>query len=110
MRGFSLMAFDIFQTESATLRKVGVDNFGNVTNLESYSCRIDPTLGKEVRFDKDGEQVRGRDTVLDGLPELDQTHDRWELDFRGRKYNVERLTGMPAIGSNKPQHYEVLLR
>ena len=104
------MSFAIFQTESATLQKIGTDKFGNRTILESYNCRIDPTLGKEIRFDKDGEQVRGRDTVLDGLPELDQTHDRWELDFRGRTYNVERLTGYPAIGSNKPDHYEVLLR
>lgn len=104
------MRFSAFQTETATLRKVGIDNFGDTTDLETYECRIDPTLGKSVTFDKDGEQVRGRETVLDDLPELDLNHDRWELDFRGRKYNVEELTPMPKIGETKPQHYEVLLR
>lgn len=104
------MSFAVFQTESATLRRVDVDKFGNTETIETFDCNIDPTLGKEVSFDKDGNQVRGRKAVIDGLPVLDQTHDRWELDFRGRTYNVEHLTGFPAIGSNKPQHYEVMLR
>ena len=104
------MSFSVFQTESATLRKVGTDAYGDVSTIESYPCSIDPTLGKEVRFDSEGEQVRGRETVLDDLPEIDLNHDRYEVDFRGRTYIVERLTGFPAIGGTKPQHYEVLLR
>lgn len=103
------MSFSQFQTAEGTLRKVGTDNFGDTTTIETYECRIDPTLGKEVRFDNEGEQVRGRQTVLDGLPELDQTHDRWELDFRGKTYHVEKLTGFPAIGRRESEHYEVTL-
>ena len=104
------MAFDIFQSDTGVLRKIGSDEFGTETDLESYDCMVDPVFGFKRSFDRDGEQIQGKTTVLDGLPELDLSHRKWRLDYKGNTYRVEDFVPFPAIGSNKPNHYEVLLR
>ena len=103
------MAFSVFQTATGTLRKVSTDNFGNKTNVASYTVNVDPVFGFKRGFDRDGEQVTGKTTVLDGLPELDLSHNQWELDYKNNTYLVNDLVPFPAIGSNEPEHYEVML-
>ena len=110
MRGLKDMAFSKFQTAEGTLRKVGTDNFGNTTNLETYPCGVDPVFGFKRGFDKDGETISGKTTILDGLPELDLSHKQWELDYNGNSYNIEDLVPFPPIGSNEPSHYEIMIR
>lgn len=103
------MSFNIFQTDVGVLRKVGVDNFGNKTNLAVYDCMVDPVFGFKRGFSRDGEQITGKSTVIDGVPELDLSHRQWELDFKGNTYRVHDFVPYPRIGSNEPEHYEVML-
>ena len=109
MQGFKYMEFNVFQTATGTLRKVSTDNFGNKTNVETYTVNVDPAFGFKHGFDRDGQRITGKSTVLDGLPEIDISHRQWELDYNGNTYRIEDLVPYPAIGSNKPQHYEVML-
>jgi len=103
------MSFSPFQTATGTLRKVGTDNLGNKTNLETYTVNLDPVFGFKRGFDRDGEHITGKTTVLDGLPELDLSHNKWELDYNDNTYLVNDLVPFPAIGSNEPEFYEVIL-
>lgn len=103
------MSYDEFQTDTGTLRKIVTDNFGDPSVDASYSCRVDPVFGFKRGFNREGEQITGKTTVLDDLPTLDLSHRKWRLDYNGNEYNVEDLTPVPEIGSNVPNHYEVML-
>lgn len=103
------MSFSAFQTASGTLRKIDTDNFGDPVVLAEYPVDLDPVFGFKRGFNREGEQITGKSTTLDGLPQLDLSHLKWELDYKGNTYKVEDLVPFPKIGSNEPEHYEVLL-
>jgi hypothetical protein len=102
--------FDIFQTATATMEKVTTDGFGDETVASSFSVEIDPVLGKKQTYTKEQEQVTGLSTVISPNSNIDLSHDRWNLVYDGRTYQIEELEPFYKIGTNDISHYQVIIR
>lgn len=104
------MIYDAFQTATGTLQQIDTDEFGDEVVVNSFPCQVDPVFGFRRGFNEQNEQITGRTTILDGLPEIDLSHRRGKLQYEGNEYQIEDLTPFPSIGSNVPDHYEVMLQ
>lgn len=109
MHGLWLMVYNIFQTETATLQKIGVNNFGNETVLSTQTVKIDPVFGWKQMYNKDGQQFQGLKSIISDV-DFDIEHDVWRLTYKGRNYRVEEMLPMYSIGGNVLEHIEIVFR
>lgn len=103
------MAFSVFQTETAILKEMTTDGYGQETVVTSFSVDIDPVLGYKRTFSTDGEEITGVQTIISPNVNIDVTKV-YKLDYNGRTYQVERMIPFYSIGGNILEHVEVLLR
>lgn len=106
------MAFNVFQTESGTLKKITTDDFGDESSV-NYTVKIDPVFGNKRAYTNQGEEISGHSTIITSptlQQDFDLTHKRWDLEYKGKTYTIERYTPYYAIGSNKLEHIELVLR
>jgi hypothetical protein len=104
------MVYKIFQTATATLKEMSVDNFGNNTVVKSFAVEIDPVLGYKKGFNAQGEEITGVSTIITATDDIDVTKRTYHLDYLGRTYRVEQMIPYYSIGANILEHVEVLLR
>ena len=104
------MAFDIFQTASATLKEKEVNNFGDDVVVKSFTVQIDPVLGYKRGFNNQGEEIGGISTIITATSDIDITKRNYTLEYAGREYRVEQMVPFYSIGSSVLEHVEVLLR
>lgn len=104
------MAFEVFNTTTATMKKITTDGYGDQTVASSFTVEIDPVLGKKNRFDDEGEIYTGLQTIITAHDSIDVTHDKWQLEYNGRNYQIEEMLPMYSIGGNVLEHVEVVLR
>lgn len=104
------MSYSIFQTTTATMKKMTTDGFGKDTASLSFTVKIDPGLGKKTEYNTDGQMYTGLSTVITAHDSFDVTHDNWRLDYNGREYQIEDMVPMYSIGGNVLEHVEVTLR
>lgn len=105
-----MSAFDIFQTATATMQKITVDGYGDETVSTSFSVDIDPVLGRERIFTQEQEEIEGYETIISPNSNIDLSHDRWNIVYNGRTYQVEGIEPFYAIGTSDISHYQVTLR
>jgi len=105
-----MSAFDIFQTVEATMKKITVDGFGDETASTTFTVDIDPVLGRRRIFTNDQEEIEGFETVISPNSNIDLTHERWDLTYNGRTYQIEGLEPFYVIGTDEIDHYEATLR
>ena len=105
-----MSAFDIFQTATATMEKITTDGFGDESVSTSFTVDIDPVLGRERIFTKEQEEVEGFETIISPNDNIDLSHDRWNLVYDGRTYQIEGIEPFYDIGTSTISHYEVTLR
>jgi hypothetical protein len=87
-----------------------VDGYGDETVDESFSVDIDPDLGKVQTYDIDGNVVEGKQTFISPHDSIDISHDHWELEYNGRKYDINELQPRHDIGTNNLDHIRAILR
>lgn len=104
------MGFNAFQTATATLKKITKDGFGDETVASSFTVEIDPVLGKRRVYTMENEEITGRTTIISPHDSIDVSHDRWDLEYDGRNYQIEQLTPFYTIGTNTLEHVEAVLR
>lgn len=104
------MSFDVFQTVTATMQKITTDGFGDETVDSSFTVDIDPVLGRDRIFTQEQEEIEGYSTVVSPHSSIDLTHDRWNLVYNGRTYQVEGIEPFYTIGTTDIEHYEVTIR
>lgn len=104
------MPFEIFQTVTATMNKIKIDGSGDKSVLGSFSVDIDPVLGRKRIFTQDQEEIEGMETVISPNSNIDLSHDRWELVYNGRTYQIESIEPYYDIGTTTVRHYEVTMR
>lgn len=106
------MAFSVFQTETATLKKITLDGFGDPSSV-SYTVEVDPVFGNKRTYTNEGEEITGHSTLITSptlQTDFDLNHNRWNLLYKGREYNVERYVPFYTIGTNNLEHIELVLR
>lgn len=104
--------FDIFQTETATLKKVSLNGAGDETVDDSFSVEIDPVFGWSRTFSQENEETDGQSTIISGdnlESNWDESHRRWKLDYKGHEYMVENPTPIYTPGTNTIEHIEITL-
>lgn len=104
------MVYDIFQTATATLQKKGSTASGDETVISSQSVSVDPLLGWKNMYDSQGNIFRGASTILSDVADVDVSHLRYDLVYKGRTYQVEQMSPIYSIGGNVLEHLEVVLR
>lgn len=107
------MRFSDFQSETATLKKMDTDGFGDPVELDSFEVEIDPDFGIE-RFNNDeGEEITGRKTTItsDTLQDdFDPSHYNWDLNYKGKTYHIEQFFPRHDLsGNNNLEFVEVIL-
>jgi len=102
--------FDIFQTATATMKKITTDYAGDETVANSFSVEIDPVFGWNVSHLEDGTETEGRTTTVSTNSNIDISHDKWELDYNGRNYQIKTIDPIYDIGTDNISHFEVELR
>lgn len=104
------MVFDIFQTETGTLQKKAGSASGDETIISSLTVSVDPVFGWKNMYDSQGNIYRGASTVLSDVADVDVAHNRYDLIYKGRTYQVEQMLPVYSIGGNVLEHIEVILR
>jgi len=102
--------YDIFMTATATMNKMVVDGFGDETVDSSFTVDIDPVLGRDRIFTTEEEYVDGFNTVIAYNENVDLTHDKWQLVYNGRTYQIEGIEPFYTVGTLNIEHFEVTLR
>ena len=105
-----MSAFDIFQTETGTLQKKGSSASGDETVISSQSVNVDPVFGWKNMYDSQGNIFRGASTILSDVADVDVSHLRYDLVYKGRTYQVEQMLPVYSIGGNVLEHLEVIVR
>lgn len=105
-----MLSYGKYQTGTGVLRQIGTGPGGDEFDIDTFACRVDPVFGFKTAFTQNNEQITGKTTILDGLPEIDLSHRRWKLDYNGNSYVVADLVPFPLPGTNVPSHYEVMLQ
>lgn len=104
------MAFNVFQTATATLKRTERDKFGDESVVESFVVDIDPVLGYKRVFSDNGEVITGRTTIITPTENVDVSKRVYVLEYLGNTYQVESMIPYYSIGGNVLQHIEVILR
>lgn len=99
-----------FQTATATMKKITTDGYGDETVASSFTVSIDPVLGKKVTHDRDGQVFTGLTTLVTDIDSFDITHDRWNLNYNGREYQIQEVVPFYSIGGNVLEHLELVLK
>lgn len=105
-----MSVFDIFQTTTATMRKITTDGYGDESVSESFTVSIDPDVSKTQTYDIDGNVISAKQTFISAHDSIDLTHDKWELQYNGNIYDVKELEPRHDIGTNNVDHIRVILR
>lgn len=105
-----MSVFTQFQTATATMKKITKNGFGDETVSLSFTVEIDPVLGKRRVYTKENEEITGRTTIITPHDSIDVSHERWDLEYDGRDYQIEQLTPFYTIGTNELEHVECVLR
>ena len=106
------MTFTDFQSESATVRKIGTDRYGDESTLDTFTVEIDPVFGFKRVFSKENEEITGRSTIITATnlqSKFDLTHTNWKLDYNGRTHNIEQVTPFYTIGTTRLEFLELVL-
>ena len=104
------MSFAIFQTDTATMRKITTDGYGDESVSSSFTVDVDPDITKMQMYDIDGNVVSAKQTFISNHPSIDLTHDKWELEYNGSTYDIKELEPRHDIGTNNIDHLRVILR
>lgn len=104
------MSFAIFQTATATMRKITTDGYGDETVSESFAVDVDPDLAKTQVYDIDGNVVSAKQTFISNHSSIDLSHNKWELQYNGSTYDIKEMYPRHDIGTNNLDHIRVILR
>ncbi len=104
------MAFDVFQTATATMSRKEADSFGDDSVVESFTVDIDPVLGRKRVFTDENEEITGLSTVISPHDSINLEFNNYTLDYNGREYQIEEIIPQYDIGTDRISHYEVVLR
>jgi hypothetical protein len=100
--------FSAFMTATGTMNKITTNAKMDRIVSESIQVKVDPVFGNKFWFDGRGEKTSGQTTVIEG--NVDASHRNWELVYQNTTYQVADIKAVPGIGSNDPQHFELVLR
>lgn len=107
------MAFNSFQNDSGELKRIGTDFAGNIATLQTVPIRCDVQFEVKRMTSREGEEITTLATVfatpttaLDTL----QTNAKWQFDYSGTTYTVERFMRVRFPASPAISHYQFYLR
>lgn len=92
------------------MQKITVDGFGDESIDDSFTVDIDPVLGRKTIFTQEDKETTGFETVISPNSNIDLSHDRWNLVYNGRTYQIEGIEPFYTIPTMDVSHYEVVLR
>lgn len=104
------MSFSIFQTTTATMRKITTDGYGDETASSTFTVDIDPDLALTHTYDIDGNVISAKQTFISAHDSIDLTHDKWELTYNGNTYDIKEMYPRHDIGTNNLDHIRVILQ
>lgn len=100
------MNFSIFQTETGVMNKMIDGGYGEAVE-SSVNVTVDPVFGARRIYTNENEEITGMSTIIEG--DIDHTHKKWVFVFKGRDYVVRQIVPVPSVGSNEPNHYEIIV-
>lgn len=104
------MSFNIFQTETGTLKKITLDGSGSESVDSSFSVDCSVEWGRNRVIGEDGEEITAEARVfISPHDSIDVSHKRWDFEFEGEDYKVETLNRIKDIGTNNISHYEAMI-
>lgn len=92
------------------MQKITVDGYGDETVSTSFTVDIDPVLGRRLIHTQEDTEVMGFETIISPNSNIDLSHDRWNLVYNGRTYQIEGIEPFYTIGTADVEHYQVTLR
>lgn len=105
------MKFDLFQTETGTLKKITLNGTGSESVKEEIEveCHVEWTRSRVIN--EDGEEITANAQVfITPDDKIDISHKRWDFEFEGADYKVEKLGRVKDIGTNDISHFEAMIR
>lgn len=107
------MAFNSFQNDTGTLRQIGTDFAGNIETFQSITIKCDVQFEVKRMTSREGEDITTLATVFvtpsSSINSL-QTNAKWQFDYSGETYTVERFMRVRFPASSAISHYQFYLR
>lgn len=105
------MAFEIFQTDTAVLKKMKIDGTGSFVEEDTIMVSIDPNFKISRTFDDNGEAVSGHSSIVTSkaLNDFWDATKRYTLDYKGRDWSVREASPQNNLGSNNLDHLKVIV-
>lgn len=104
------MGFEEFNTETGTLKKIVIDGTGSESVDSSFTVDCYVEWSRTRVTNEDGEQITAEATVfITPHDSIDVSHKRWDFDFEGQTYKVEKLDRIKKIGTNVIDHFEAVI-
>lgn len=104
--------FSVFQTATATMKRIEIDGAGDESVADSFTVDIDPVFGWTRIHTSENEEITGRSTVItadDLQTKFDTTHRKWKLEYDGHEYQVKSPVPFYTTGTDNLEHIEITL-
>ncbi len=102
-------------SHALTIRKRDRNNYGDMSEVGSFSANGFVEYGRRITLDRDGEEVLSTATIfLEGSTPIDPEWDYWIIDqiapYVRKGMEVIQIDPIDDPRTGKTHHYEVLVR